>query len=99
MESLCGRVVGPGVAAGDPMSSPKRERATTTHTIPTTPSALAAASLGALGVVYGDIGTSPLYAFRECVHGGAHAGCVHIKLKVNKQLLEFIYSVALAYCK
>jgi KUP system potassium uptake protein len=27
---------------------------------------LAALSLGALGVVYGDIGTSPLYAFREC---------------------------------
>src|SRR5688500_8942576 len=24
-------------------------------------------SLGALGVVYGDIGTSPLYALRECV--------------------------------
>ncbi|MCO5142510.1 MAG: potassium transporter Kup [Oligoflexia bacterium] len=24
--------------------------------------------LGALGVVYGDIGTSPLYAFRECFH-------------------------------
>ena len=29
-------------------------------------------SLGALGVVYGDIGTSPLYAMRECFHG-AHA--------------------------
>ncbi len=28
-------------------------------------------SLGALGVVYGDIGTSPLYAFRECF-GGSH---------------------------
>ena len=28
--------------------------------------------LGALGVVYGDIGTSPLYALRECFHG-AHA--------------------------
>jgi KUP system potassium uptake protein len=27
---------------------------------------LAALSLGALGVVYGDIGTSPLYALREC---------------------------------
>jgi KUP system potassium uptake protein len=27
---------------------------------------LAALSLAALGVVYGDIGTSPLYAFREC---------------------------------
>ncbi len=25
-------------------------------------------SLGALGVVYGDIGTSPLYAFRACFH-------------------------------
>ncbi|MBI4049111.1 MAG: KUP/HAK/KT family potassium transporter, partial [Devosia nanyangense] len=24
--------------------------------------------LGALGVVYGDIGTSPLYAFREALH-------------------------------
>lgn len=27
-------------------------------------------ALGALGVVYGDIGTSPLYAFRECFAGG-----------------------------
>lgn len=27
---------------------------------------LLAMSLGALGIVYGDIGTSPLYAFREC---------------------------------
>ena len=30
---------------------------------------LAALSLGALGVVYGDIGTSPLYALREAFHG------------------------------
>jgi KUP system potassium uptake protein len=30
---------------------------------------LAVLSLGALGVVYGDIGTSPLYALRECFHG------------------------------
>src|SRR5687767_1375378 len=29
-------------------------------------------SLGALGVVYGDIGTSPLYALKECV-SGSHA--------------------------
>jgi KUP system potassium uptake protein len=28
-----------------------------------------ALALGALGVVYGDIGTSPLYALKECVHG------------------------------
>jgi KUP system potassium uptake protein len=30
---------------------------------------LFALSLSALGVVYGDIGTSPLYAMRECFHG------------------------------
>ncbi len=30
---------------------------------------LAALSLGALGVVYGDIGTSPLYALKECFEG------------------------------
>ncbi|WP_316899235.1 potassium transporter Kup [Pseudodesulfovibrio indicus] len=30
---------------------------------------LAALSLAALGVVFGDIGTSPLYAIRECFHG------------------------------
>ena len=33
---------------------------------------LAALSLGALGVVFGDIGTSPLYAFKEAF-GGQHA--------------------------
>lgn len=32
---------------------------------------LAASTLAALGVVFGDIGTSPLYAFRECF-AGAH---------------------------
>lgn len=30
---------------------------------------LALLSLSALGIVYGDIGTSPLYALRECFHG------------------------------
>src|SRR5664279_6156065 len=35
------------------------------------PKRLAILSLGALGVVYGDIGTSPLYALKE-VFGGAH---------------------------
>ena len=36
------------------------------------PRSLSAATLGALGVVYGDIGTSPLYALREAtaVAGG-----------------------------
>ncbi len=30
----------------------------------------AALALGALGVVFGDIGTSPLYTFHECLHHG-----------------------------
>jgi KUP system potassium uptake protein len=33
------------------------------------PTGLLALALGALGVVYGDIGTSPLYSVRECFHG------------------------------
>lgn len=37
---------------------------------------LAALSIAALGVVYGDIGTSPLYAMRECFHG-PHAVAVN----------------------
>ncbi|MBQ0959971.1 potassium transporter Kup [Ideonella sp. 4Y11] len=35
-----------------------------------TPGALAALTLAALGVVYGDIGTSPLYALKEVFHAG-----------------------------
>ena len=42
----------------EPTSSPIRGKA------------LLIKSVGAIGVVYGDIGTSPLYALRECfVHG------------------------------
>ncbi len=36
---------------------------------PSTQKAMAALSLAALGVVYGDIGTSPIYAMRESLHG------------------------------
>ena len=41
-----------------------------TANAPKSPAALAALTLGALGVVYGDIGTSPLYALKEVFHGG-----------------------------
>lgn len=37
------------------------------HAAPTGRRAILLASLGALGVVYGDIGTSPLYAMKECL--------------------------------
>jgi KUP system potassium uptake protein len=39
------------------------------HTATPTGRYLAVLSLTALGIVYGDIGTSPLYAMRECFHG------------------------------
>jgi KUP system potassium uptake protein len=39
------------------------------HDSPAGQAQLAALSLAALGVVYGDIGTSPIYAMRESLHG------------------------------
>jgi KUP system potassium uptake protein len=47
----------PEAAPASPRRSPPRGRY------------LVGLSLAALGVVYGDIGTSPLYAIRECFHG------------------------------
>ena len=35
---------------------------------------LRALTFGCIGVVYGDIGTSPLYAFREAVHAAQDTG-------------------------
>ena len=35
------------------------------------------ATIGALGVVYGDIGTSPLYALKEAAKAAAHGGALH----------------------
>src|SRR6478672_4748518 len=48
--------------------------ATDAHVRPPAPHGrrLVVLSFAALGIVYGDIGTSPLYAIRECFHG-AHA--------------------------
>ncbi len=38
------------------------------------PNRTAALTLGAVGIVYGDIGTSPLYAFREALRPAAEDG-------------------------
>lgn len=62
----------------EPVSSPQAASEASSSSpevgAPTTPEALdrrqlAKVSLAALGVVYGDIGTSPLYALRECFYG------------------------------
>ena len=42
----------------------------------TTPSSAWALTIGSLGVVYGDIGTSPLYAFKEALNAAKAAGPV-----------------------
>ncbi|HSF63718.1 MAG TPA: potassium transporter Kup [Paracoccaceae bacterium] len=48
---------------GDPVALPQRQT-------------FAALTIGAVGVVYGDIGTSPLYAFREALRPVAQGGTV-----------------------
>ena len=53
-------------AAGSPSSE---IAATGVHRVPAAGRALALLGLGALGVVYGDIGTSPLYSLKECFVG------------------------------
>ncbi len=34
----------------------------------------AAKIVGSLGIVFGDIGTSPIYTFRECLNAAGQAG-------------------------
>jgi KUP system potassium uptake protein len=48
--------------SSSPSSRPDREQSESKNSV-------LPLALGALGVVYGDIGTSPLYAIRECFHG------------------------------
>lgn len=51
------------------MQAGYNQRMNATHNHGSRKKYLFALSLGALGIVYGDIGTSPLYAIRECFHG------------------------------
>lgn len=57
------------------------------------PSRLGALTLGALGVVYGDIGTSPLYAFKEAF-SGPH-GLAPTELNVLAALSAFFWAMML----
>ncbi len=57
-----------------------------------------ALTLGSIGVVFGDIGTSPLYAFREAVQAAAHHGPVtrDIVLGVLSMILWSLFVVVTA---
>src|SRR3989440_540983 len=53
------------------------------------PASVWALTLGSVGVVYGDIGTSPLYAFREAVVAASESGAItrETVLGVNSMIL------------
>lgn len=58
----------------------------------------AALTVGAIGVVYGDIGTSPLYAFREALNqAGAGAGAAEIIGVLSLALWALILVVTVKY--
>lgn len=56
-------------------------------------------SLSALGVVFGDIGTSPLYAFRECFHGthGVPAGHANILGVLSLVFWSLVIVISIKY--
>ena len=68
-----------------------------THSAPSSlsPQAKAALSLGALGVVFGDIGTSPLYTMRECI---AHLPAGEHESGVLGILSLIFWSLVLVVC-
>lgn len=53
-------------------------------------------SLLALGVVFGDIGTSPLYAIRECF--GAHSSIVLTQANILGVLSLIVWTLAIVIC-
>jgi KUP system potassium uptake protein len=60
---------------------------------------LGALALGAIGVVYGDIGTSPLYAMRECLNAtGEHSVRGSDTANVFGVVSLFFWSLALIVC-
>ncbi|HEY1396667.1 potassium transporter Kup [Roseateles sp.] len=66
------------------------------HHAPRTPAALAGLTIGALGVVYGDIGTSPLYALKEVFHG-AHVPMTHDNILGVLSLLFWTMTVVVSF--
>jgi KUP system potassium uptake protein len=70
-------------------STGKAEEGHTEHHHP----AGAALVVAALGIVFGDIGTSPLYAFKECITG--HHGITHNPADVLGVLSLIVWSLTL----
>src|SRR6516165_8169714 len=58
---------------------------------------LRALTFGCIGVVYGDIGTSPLYALREAVHAAQDTGSLTVLGVLSLILWSLIVVVTLKY--
>src|SRR5690242_13459456 len=69
-------VQGAAVSAGTPGSEPETSAASSTRK--PVHGSERALMLAALGIVFGDIGTSPLYAFHESVHHIAEPDPTHV---------------------
>lgn len=78
---------------------PVSESATAARTESNRPKRIALLALTALGVVYGDIGTSPLYAIRECFHGeyGIAPSAANILGVLSLMVWSLILIVSLKY--
>ena len=79
----------------DPSPAAPIEQASAKHANP----ALAALTIGAIGVVFGDIGTSPLYAFREALDQAASDGLNYSEIigVMSLMLWALIIVVTLKY--
>ena len=69
------------------------------HSDSSSRSRMAALTLAALGVVYGDIGTSPLYALRECFNGdhGVHPTPENVYGVLSLLIWSLILVVSIKY--
>ncbi|MCW5683069.1 MAG: potassium transporter Kup [Pseudolabrys sp.] len=82
------------------MTQTKNDAAPPDAAAPQAPPSVFALALGSIGVVYGDIGTSPLYAFREAVHAASaeHGLTREVVLGVLSLILwSLIITVTLKY--
>ena len=86
------------------VSNGNAEKTKAKKTLPEDPQAktnsrLAQLSLAALGVVFGDIGTSPIYAIRECFHGeyGIEVSHVNVMGILSLMFWALVMIVGLKY--
>src|SRR5690606_34271321 len=85
-EKLMTRTDSPGSTAGD----------VATQEAGHAKSSLPLLTIGAIGVVYGDIGTSPIYAFRQAVHISPGEAATHIEILGLLSLIVWALTLTVA---